>query len=247
VLIAILADIHANGPALAAVLDRARSTRAQQLVLLGDIVGYGPDPNQVLSQAMELVSQGAIIVQGNHDEAASSGNGSGMNPVAAQAIAWTHGRLNEHERSYLSRLPLTAGLEDILFVHADASQPGRWIYVTGKNAALQSLKATKHRVTFCGHVHAPHLYYLANNGFMGDHKPVDAMPIPLAGPRRWLSVCGSVGQPRDENPAASLTLYDTASKMMTVIRVPYDTESVARRIRAAGLPERLAARLIVGE
>jgi diadenosine tetraphosphatase ApaH/serine/threonine PP2A family protein phosphatase len=242
VLYAILADVHANATALAAVLTRAEELGARQLVFLGDLVGYGPDPRLVMSEAIELVAAGAIIVQGNHDEAAVTGQGE-MHSVAAEAIKWTHAQLSASEKHFLAELPLTAEHEELLFVHAEASHPARWTYITERNAALRSMKATHHRITFCGHVHSPQIHHVARGGTVGDYKPVEGKPIPLAGPRQWLSVFGAVGQPRDGNPAACLTLYDSSSKVFTLVRVPYDVDSVVARIRSAGLPERLAARL----
>lgn len=243
--LALIADVHANGPALEGVLARARALGAEQLVFLGDIVGYGPDPVEVTGRVAGLMKEGAIVVMGNHDEAAVKGRGD-MHAAAAAAILWTHQKLGYAEKKFLARLPLQAALEDLLFVHAEASDPASWIYVTGRAQAARSLSHTSSRVTFCGHMHRPALFHLAKGGAIGEHKLPENADIPLSGPRKWLLVCGSAGQPRDGNPAVFLGIYDTITRMFTAHRVPYDVESVASRIRAAGLPDSLATRLLTG-
>ena len=242
--LALLADIHANGPALEAVLARIDVLGADRLVFMGDLVGYGPDPVAVTERVAGHVAKGALVLMGNHDEAAITGRGN-MNPTAAAAIAWTHTQLGAAEKDFLKALPLKVELDDVLLVHADGSAPGEWHYVTDKASASKSILATAARITLCGHVHVPAVYH-AMGGKVGDHRPVAGMPMPLTGPRRWLAVCGSVGQPRDGNPAASFAILDTAASTLTYHRAPYDADGVARRIRDAGLPESLAVRLVKG-
>jgi diadenosine tetraphosphatase ApaH/serine/threonine PP2A family protein phosphatase len=101
-------------------------------------------------------------------------------------------------------------------------------------------------VTFCGHVHVPAIYCLSATGKMVSHVPVQEVAIPLMAQRKWLAVIGSAGQPRDGNPAASFAIYDTAARTLTYHRAPYDVESVSQRIRALGLPDSLAERLLRG-
>jgi diadenosine tetraphosphatase ApaH/serine/threonine PP2A family protein phosphatase len=113
--------------------------------------------------------------------------------------------------------------------------------------AVRSLQATAARFTFCGHVHDPKLFHLSGTGKIGDFVPSPGMPIPLSEQRRWLIIPGSAGQPRDGNPAACYATFDTASATLTYFRVPYDTEAAGAKIRAAGLPQRLASRLEHGE
>jgi len=245
-LLALLSDIHANGPALEAVLARVKGLGVAKIVFLGDIVGYGPDPVSVIHRVADHVARGAIVIRGNHDEAALMGV-SKMNKAAAEAIAWTHAQLGADEKSFLSAMPLSSKQDDILFVHAEASHPARWIYVTDRNTATTSLAATDARITFCGHVHVPALYYMSAIGRAVGHLPTTGIPIPLGEPRKWLAVCGAVGQPRDNNPAASFATFDTVTLRLTYHRVSYDAEQVAMRIRAAGLPESLALRLVKGQ
>ena len=150
----IISDVHANELALEACLAALERLKVDRLVILGDVVGYGPDPEPVTQRIASLVSQGAICLMGNHD-AAAIGAKTSMNDTAAAAIAWTKPKLSEASRQFLSGLPMTATLEDILFVHADASHPADWIYVLDAASAMQSLLAVKQPVTFVGHVHRP--------------------------------------------------------------------------------------------
>lgn len=241
----IISDIHANALALEACLARLERLAVDRLVILGDVVGYGPDPEPVAQKVMELVGQGAICLMGNHD-AAATGARTSMNEAAAAAIAWTKPRLSPASLDFLSRLPMTASLEDMLFVHAEASNPSAWIYVTDAAAAMRSLMATRARVTFCGHVHRPQLYGLTATAKVIAHTPVTGTAVPLSPQRQWLAVAGAVGQPRDGNPAAAFITYDTATRELTFHRAGYDHETTAQRLRDAGLPERLAARLFSG-
>jgi diadenosine tetraphosphatase ApaH/serine/threonine PP2A family protein phosphatase len=245
-LIALMADLHANREAFAACLDHAEGQGAHRLVFLGDAVGYGADPEWVTATVMDRVARGALALLGNHDEAAI-GRGSGdMNPVAEAAIAWTRTRLSAEAAAFLASLPLEAEEEDRLYVHADASAPARWRYVLEAEDARRSLEATEAQATFCGHTHVPRLFGITAAAKLTGFTPVAGVPVPLLRPRQWLAVLGAVGQPRDGNPAACYGMLDTARAELTWVRVPYDAETAAEKIRAAGLPLRLAARLITG-
>lgn len=241
----IISDVHANELALAASLSALERLKVDRLVILGDVVGYGPDPEPVTQRIAGLVAQGAICLMGNHD-AAAVGAKTAMNEVAAAAIAWTRPKLSEASRAFLAGLPMTATLEDVLFVHAEASHPESWTYVTDAAAAMHSLMAVKARVTCVGHVHRPQVYCLTATAKVIAHTPVTDTAVPLSPQRQWLAVAGAVGQPRDGNPAASFMTYDTVSRDLTFHRATYDYEATAQRIRDAGLPERLAERLILG-
>lgn len=244
--IAVLADVHANLEAFHACLEHAKARGAERIVLLGDLVGYGADPEAVLELAIALVAAGAIALLGNHDEAAIAGGSNGMNDMAAAAIAWTRTRLSEAHRRFLAGLPLTVEEQGCLFVHAEASAPERWRYVTDAEAARRSMEATHAHVTVCGHVHRPALYSLGETGKLTPFVPVAGAPVPLAHGRRWLAVLGAVGQPRDGNPAASYMMLETSPMQATWQRVPYDVAATAAKIRAAGLPTALAERLFRG-
>ena len=243
--VALLSDIHANLPALDACLEAAERLSAGRLAFLGDFVGYGPDPEAVIRRVAPLIEMGAIAVLGNHDKAAL-GLARDMNSVAAQAIRWTREQLSDDSKSFLAALPLEVRTGDILFVHADASDPAAWHYVTDAEMARVSLSGCQAQVTFCGHVHVPALYCLSPAGKMTAHAPVADIAIPLMAQRKWLAVLGAVGQPRDGNPSASFAVYDTSTRALTYHRAPYDVDDVSRRIRDAELPHSLADRLLRG-
>ena len=156
-LTALFADVHANREAFTACLADAERAGADQYVLLGDLVGYGPDPAWVVERAAEMVADGALAIQGNHDAAAVTDTDT-MNPLARRAIEWTRTRLDAHHRRFLADLPLDLHEDDRLYVHASASAPEDWIYVLGPREAFHSFRATAQRVTFCGHTHIPALF-----------------------------------------------------------------------------------------
>jgi diadenosine tetraphosphatase ApaH/serine/threonine PP2A family protein phosphatase len=245
VLLALFADIHANRQAFAACLEAARARGAERLVLLGDFVGYGGDPEWVVDTVMGLVEQGAIAVCGNHDQAVGTSSES-MNAAAQAAIDWTRGRLGAAQRQFLADLPWTHEEDDRLYVHSEASNPQRWRYVQSAADAARSMISTPAQVTFCGHIHQPALYSMSVTAKMTSFVPTSGIPVQLHRGRQWLAVSGSVGQPRDANPAACFLTFDTKSREVTYCRVGYDVEAAAKRIRDAGLPPWLADRLSQG-
>jgi len=243
--IGLLSDIHANREALEAVLAHARRAGIGRFIFLGDYVGYGADPAFTVDSVMREVEAGAVALRGNHDAAIAVGTG-GMNSVAAEAIEWTTPRLDKAQREFLAQLPMTFEEEARLFVHASANAPERWEYITDVESASRSFLATRAQTTFCGHVHVPQLYHLSPTGKIAGFQPLQGVELPLLVHRRWLAVLGAVGQPRDHNPAACYGALDTERNVLTFVRVPYDIETAARKVLAAGLPEILSHRLIEG-
>jgi diadenosine tetraphosphatase ApaH/serine/threonine PP2A family protein phosphatase len=244
-MIALLADIHGNREAMTACLADAERRNAERYVFLGDLVGYGADPGWVTDRAIEYVARGAVAILGNHD-AAAAGQQVAMNETAAAAIAWTRSQLDAAQRSFLEKLPLSVEDGARLYVHASADEPSRWHYVLDTHRARKSFDATPAQQTFCGHVHSPALYLLSHTGKLFSFTPTAGVAIPLLPGCRSLAVLGAVGQPRDHNPAACYALLDETQNMLAYIRVPYDIASAARKIRQAGLPAVLAARLEQG-
>ena len=244
-LLALFSDIHANRQAFSACLEAARARGAQRLIFLGDFVGYGGDPEWTVDTAIRLIADGAVAVRGNHDQAIGTPSET-MNAEAQAAIEWTRDRLSAGQRRFLAGLPLALEEEDRLYVHSEASQPARWHYVQATPDAARSMIATSAHVTFCGHIHTPGLYSMSATAKMTSFVPVSGVPINLLKGRQWLAVLGSVGQPRDRNPAAAFALYDTVAREITYCRVPYNVEAAAQRIREQGLPLWLAERLLIG-
>jgi diadenosine tetraphosphatase ApaH/serine/threonine PP2A family protein phosphatase len=244
--LAILSDIHGNREALTAVLADQAARGCEGIVILGDIVGYGPDPEWCCDRVMELAAAGATVIRGNHDEAVTAGS-AGMSTNARASIDWTRKRLSPRQAQFLANLPMQAARDCALFVHASAQAPEDWIYVTNEATAAGCLRACQAQVTFCGHVHVPSLFSADLRGQVAGTRVRFGLPSPLLRSRRWLAVVGSVGQPRDGCPQASYLVYDEAAGEVTFRRVAYDCGAVATKIRAAGLPEALAQRLICGE
>jgi len=245
VLLAIFADVHANRQAFTACLEAARVRGAGRIILLGDFVGYGADPEWSVDTVMQLVEEGALAVRGNHDNAIANPSKT-MNEVAQAAIDWTRGRLSSAQRAFLAELPMVEDEDDRLYVHSEAADPARWRYVQSTADAARSIVATSAQVTFCGHIHRPALYSMSATAKMTSFVPISGVAVQLLNGRRWLAVLGSVGQPRDGNPAACFATYDTATREITYCRVAYDVETAASRIRAKGLPLWLAERLSQG-
>ena len=245
-LIALFADIHANRQAFSACLQQARADGVERIVLLGDYVGYGGDPEWAVDTVMDLAAHGAPAVLGNHDEAIGNPH-ERMNVEARVAIEWTRGVLGAAQRQFLAGLPLTFNDAGRLYVHADASKPGSWIYVASTAQAADSIAATPAHITFCGHIHRPALYSMSPTAKMTAFIPTADVAIQLMPGRRWLAVLGSVGQPRDGNPAAAYAMLDTDRRELTYCRAPYDVEGAAAAIRRHGLPDSLAERLFKGE
>jgi diadenosine tetraphosphatase ApaH/serine/threonine PP2A family protein phosphatase len=245
--LAILTDLHANREAVEAVLEHACAQGAQRYAFLGDYVGYGADPAWVVDTVSRHVDEGAIAVRGNHDAGVADEPSPTMVPVAREVVRWTRAQLSAAQIQFLQALPLQVVEESCLFVHANAFGPEGWAYIRGRTDAVRSLLATRCRYTFCGHSHEPMLYHLSGTGKAGDFVPVPGVPIPVPPHRQWLVIPGSTGQPRDGNPAASYAMLELDEGLVTYHRVPYDHETAAAKIRAAGLPVQLAERLADGQ
>jgi len=243
--IALMSDIHGNREALTACLEHAAQNGVGRYVFLGDYAGYGADPGWVIDTVMAQVQRGAVALLGNHD-AAVLADDVAMNDAAAAAIAWTRTQLDDRQRAFIAGLPLTVEDDDRLYVHASAFEPGEWHYVTELYSAAKSLMATQAHATFCGHTHVPALFHVSMTGKFASFDPVARVEIPLTRQRRWLAVIGSVGQPRDRDPAACYAVLDDERDVLSYVRVPYDIDGAARKIRAAGLPAVLSARLFEG-
>ena len=243
--IAFLADIHGNLEALEACLESIGDRGIGKLVFLGDIVGYGADPAACIAIVRQARELGATVVIGNHDEAVLATRFR-LNPTAATAVQWTTAVLSDADKAFLADLPLVETDGDRLYVHASAHTPELYPYIQDVQGGSESLRATSAAFTFCGHVHVPALYHISTTGKVMGFTPDPGMPIPLSSNRRWLAVMGSVGQPRDGNPTAAYGIFDDITRELTFVRVPYDIDAAAAKIRGAGLPDTLWKRLSVG-
>jgi diadenosine tetraphosphatase ApaH/serine/threonine PP2A family protein phosphatase len=243
--LALLSDVHANLEALEACLRHARESGARRYAFLGDLAGYGADPEAVIATVRRYVEEGAVAVRGNHDQAIAQSSGY-MNDMARDAIEWQRGNLSAEAKAFLAGLPLCTRQGEICFVHASAALPERWDYVDSPSEAQRSAEASQTPYTFSGHVHVQELYYGAAHGPMSRFRPIPGTAVPVPRHRRWLALVGSVGQPRDGNPAAAYALFDEAAATLTFHRVPYDFRTAAGKIRRSGLPSALAYRIEQG-
>ena len=243
--IALLADVHSNLEALDACLAHARQCGAGRYAFLGDLVGYGADPQAVIDMVARYAADGAILVKGNHDAAVEKRAGY-MNDTSTEVIEWTREVLSEDRKAFLANLPLCIRDGPMCFVHASAASPARWDYVDSPAAAEKSVEAAQVPYTFSGHVHDQMLYFQGAGGKMSAFRPLQSSPVSVNGHRRWHALVGSVGQPRDRNPAAAYALFDTGRAQITFHRVAYDHLAAARKIRKAGLPASIAYRVEMG-
>ena len=244
--IALLADPHANREALTACLEHAADQGVDRHVFLGDLVGYGADPAWTVDTVAALCQAGAVALLGNHDEAVVTEVARELHGDALEVIAWTQSQLDARQLDFLRRLPLRIEEEGRLWVHANAWDPGSWAYTRSEEDAARSFSATSARLIACGHLHSQTLYHRGPTGKVEAFAPVPGVEVPLGALRRWLVVLAAVGQPRDGNPAAAYAVHDTQRGSLTCHRVAYDTGTASRKIREAGLPAWLGARLEAG-
>jgi len=245
VLIALLSDVHANLEALHACLTHARGRGAQRFAFLGDLVGYGADARAVVEVVGGYAAQGALVLKGNHDEAIDKSAGY-FNDASQAALQWARDTLSAEQKRFLAALPLIAREGAVCYVHASAALPERWDYIDSPAAATRCADAADTCYTFCGHVHDQVLYFASAQGRMSEFRPHPGTAIPARSHRRWVGIVGSVGQPRDRNPAAAYTMFDPERQEITFVRVPYDAAAAAAKIRACGLPASLAYRVELG-
>ena len=237
--IAVLSDIHSNLVALEAVL--AHVGTVDGVWVLGDVVGYGPDPDAVVAR---LASIGAVGVRGNHDAAALGGDQiDSFNADARAAMEWTRRRISPTTLAWLGDLPERREEDEITLVHGSPRDP-TWEYVTSERVARAGVAALTTRHGLHGHTHVP-IAWLGDGDLLRGEAPDDGDTVSFE-TRRALLNPGSVGQPRDGDPRASYLTIDPDARSATWHRVPYDIEAVATAMRAAGLPTRLAERLYHG-
>jgi diadenosine tetraphosphatase ApaH/serine/threonine PP2A family protein phosphatase len=238
---AVLSDVHGNIEALDAVLDAADRLGAEGLLCLGDLVGYGASPNEVIEA---VAARGPVAVLGNHDEAAvEPGKEERFNQWGQAAIRWTRRRLTDDNRLFLAALPLSAVVSDARLVHACASDPGMWHYVMDAEDAAVEFASFREPLCLFGHSHLP--LFAERSGRVT--TILEAGAVPLDEGRRYMVNVGSVGQPRDGDPRASFGLFDTERRTVAVHRVPYDVRAARERIVAADLPAFLGDRLLRGQ
>lgn len=240
---AILGDIHANLAALEAVLDALSGEAVDQMLQVGDVVGYGAAPKEVIALTREV---GMRVVQGNHDAACvGTVDPTTFNEHARAAVTHTMSVLDRDELRWLAGLPLTLSTEHCSMSHGTLVDPERFAYIQSTEDGDPSLDALLRPVCFLGHTHRPvTLMRLKESPRRTSYTFADT--VDLADVTGALVNVGSVGQPRDDDPRAAYAIYDTETSVVRIRRVDYDIEREADRIVRAGLPQILADRLFLG-
>jgi predicted phosphodiesterase len=242
----VLSDLHANLTALEASL-KAAEGKWDRVVCLGDVVGYGPDPNEVTSGIREM---GAVTIRGNHDKAvAELMSTDDFNPVAKQAVTWTRAQLSNENLDWLAALPQgPLEAEGLVLVHGAFQDEDEYVFTPSQ--ALEGLLDSTLPVTFYGHTHH-------QGGFSYQDSELEVLQLHpknrelhcalrIEKDKRYLLNPGSIGQPRDGDPRAGFAITDLDHSAIEFWRVPYDIQQVQTRMRSARLPEPLVHRLSLG-
>jgi predicted phosphodiesterase len=229
---AIISDIHSNLEALTKALEIIDQRSVDEIVCLGDIVGYGANPNECLALIHQRCS---TVIKGNHDEALLNENITAhFTEDARSAIVWTRKQISEENVSYLRTLTLSMKKDNLLFVHASPCDPEQWKYILANEAAITALQCFSESICFIGHTHAPAIFSTAGRVSR------------ITKSERYLVNVGSVGQPRDRRTDLSFGLFDTDMWSYENIRSPYNVEISVHKIFNSELPPRLGHRLLMG-
>lgn len=237
----ICSDIHSNACAFRSVLQSMKDNGVERKICLGDLVGYGPDPDECVQLARDNMD---VCLIGNHDSVASGKESSeGFNQYAKKAIDWTSQHLSKDSVEYLHSLPYKVEENDIFFVHASPYSPQSWFYITELEDALDAFDNFKERYCFVGHTHSP---VIVANREQAIPKILDEYEYTIEDTERLLVNVGSVGQPRDRDPRSCWCFLDTNAKSVRLIRVEYDVFYTQKRMESFGIDKFLIDRLSVG-
>jgi diadenosine tetraphosphatase ApaH/serine/threonine PP2A family protein phosphatase len=241
--VVILADIHGNAAALEAVLMDISQRGHEQLLVLGDLVGYGPDPGRCVDL---IAASGALVIRGNHDQAASTGvPGQGFSRAASWSAPWTWQQLTPAQRSWLAEQPLCLRQQEVMAVHGAPRDPGffnAYVYATTSDSNLDYMAEHGLRLCFHGHSHLPGYWYQDHAGRSGFSREAE---LRVSSRCRYLVCPGSVGQPRDGSRDASYLIWWPADDILRWVRVPYDLDSMLEQMRCRGFPD-FVLRLFAG-
>ncbi|MBN1982647.1 MAG: metallophosphoesterase family protein [Chitinivibrionales bacterium] len=242
--LAIISDIHANLEALNAVLEDLETQKIDQTICLGDIIGYGPNPNECI----ELVrKQCPVILLGNHDAASlDSLSTQNFNINAKIAIEWTEEQLSNESKSFLHDLPMITMHEDNTFVHATPYEPKMWYYIQSVDEAAFNFEFFDTKYCFVGHTHIPFIFSMNTTKKIRVSQDTK-FEFDMADDVRYLVNVGSVGQPRDRNPRACYAIIDTEVNNFLLRRINYDIKLCQEKMRKSKLPDFLITRLAEGK
>ncbi len=240
--VAIISDIHSNLEALQAVIKDIKKRRIKNIFCLGDLVGYGANPNECIELCLK---ESDVTIAGNHDWAAvQKTDTSNFNPVATSAIEWTMKNLSPENADKLKSLSLTYKTDNLHLVHSSADRPEKWHYLLSFEELQNEFKFFPEQLLFIGHSHIPSAIYQDDNGYTDF---ITDSHFPVISRRRYIVNVGSVGQPRDLDPRACYVIYDGNKNSIEFIRIEYNIPLAQQKIIDAGLPEILADRLMVGK
>lgn len=238
----IISDIHGNLEALNSLIESVKKKKFQKIIILGDLVGYGANPNEIIERVRNEKKVFKII-RGNHDRVAfMEGQESSFNLPAMAAILWTRKNLKEENFNFLKGLPQgPIKIENFLISHGSPIDED--LYILSEYEAYEVFLKTKEKLIFFGHSHIPCFFTLEKNKISGFLIKGDYLHLKLKKNIRYLINPGSIGQPRDGNPKASYLVYDSKGYSITLFRIPYDFKKTQKSIMDAGLPIHLASRL----
>ncbi len=239
---AIISDIHSNLEAVQAVIKDIKKRRIKNIFCLGDVVGYGANPNEC---AEICFKESDAIIAGNHDWATvDKTDVSNFNKVAAAAIKWTKDNIKPENKKRLQELPLTYRIDSLLLVHSTPEHPEEWNYLFNLEEFEKQFNFFSEQICFIGHSHIPSAVFQDDNGYTDFLRE---NPFPIIKKRRYIINAGSVGQPRDLDPRACYVIYDGNKNLIEFVRIEYNIPLAGQKIINAGLPEILSDRLLVGK
>jgi predicted phosphodiesterase len=230
--IAIISDIHSNLEALEAALGVIKKRNIDEVICLGDVIGYGANPNECIDLIRKATP---YVLLGNHDEAAIDlSRTEYFNPFARIAAEWTHQQLTEENKDFIAQLPFSIERNGVHFVHSSPYQPEEWHYILSPADAQLNFAYFMESICFVGHSHVPGIFC------------EDIWTRDVVAGKKFIVNVGSIGQPRDNDWRLSFGVFDTELWRYENIRVEYDVNSASKKIRTAGLPKALADRILVG-
>lgn len=241
----IISDIHSNLEALSAVLATVKRKKFHRILVLGDLVGYGANPNQIINIIRKLKQ--AVVIRGNHDKVASGlESGDNFNKAAVTSALWTRKKLTPDNRSYLIRLPQGPLMVDSQIMVSHGTPIDEDAYIFSDYDAYEVFQVMDFKICFFGHTHLPVIYAVSNQRLYTFRPNAEKVKVELVNGFKYLINPGSVGQPRDKNPLASFAMYDSDRRTLTFKRVEYPVPRAQGKILKAGLPQSLANRLSIG-
>lgn len=239
---AIFSDVHSNLEAFQSVLQEIEKLYVVKRLFLGDIVGYGANPNEAIDM---LKGAADVILAGNHDFAVIDMTDiENFNPHAKDAILWTRSVLTSPHEEFLKGLPVNTVVDSITLAHSSPKEPEMWHYIFNIFDAIENFEYFNTNLCFIGHSHHPVVIERNSEGKTNASK--DQL-IQLNGTSKYIVNVGSVGQPRDRNPQACFVIYDSTNMTIEFKRVPYDIASAQAKMRKEGLPDYLIERLAYGK